>query len=194
MILFFNGWTSQSRKGRQRRLDEDQSSQLRPYSLFHGISAPFQACGARLSERCLLLLRCSCLLLVGGVGGGGILSPALPTRGSCTRGRTGTCVSADGLSDNRSPHGAARTCTRRSPRCGGRWFRRRCLRRWLGRIEAGLLHGPRVTGGFVALLLFRALSLGWVHELLRAGARNQHGAQGQTAQVSLRHFRFLSGG
>jgi hypothetical protein len=68
--------------------------------LLDRIAPAFEACGAGLRERRLLLLGTRCLLLLGLLPGGRVLATALAARGHGTRGRAGAGVPHDPADDS----------------------------------------------------------------------------------------------
>jgi hypothetical protein len=112
-----------------------------------------------------------------------VLAPALTARSDRPRRGTGA-----GVAHHAADDGASRRAARTGARGGaGGGRRRRRGGRCLGRIEAGLLDGPRVAGGLVALLLLGRLPLGGVHVLLRTGRHHERRGNREHAKASSNH-------
>jgi hypothetical protein len=144
------------------------------------VPTALKARSTRLIKCCLLLLDGGLLLLGGSLllllrllSSGPVLPAALPARGDRARRGSSSWVVGHDFAHNCTTCRATRARTRGCPGRGCRRLgRRRRCRRWgwrLCRVEARLLHSPRVAGCLITLLLLRRLTLGRIHELLRAG-------------------------
>src|SRR6188472_3530659 len=148
--------------------------------LFHRIAASLKARATgvliRLLAGLLLLARLPLLLL----RLRRVLSPALAARRRRACGRACARVAAYDFTDDCTACSSARTGAARATGRRGRRVRGRCGWRRVGGVVFALLYGPRMTLGFVLLLLLGRLPLGWIDELLcrRAGRDNRRDDEG----------------